>query len=187
MISHSIHCEYATRRYLAPMDTLTIERFAAVRYWRMTAVHIGYVTIDEEVPNTRRHEPCVGTMITWRFPLEEGACFKRKDGLYGIEKYATVRGGRIVDATLDEVVDSLDPTGAPKRHRRSRAWRMCLNPDRNVRVTFEKPHGHQVGDFIRHGYGDSRWWAVVEKVTARQAWLRVPSEEEVAAAGLSLA
>lgn len=89
--------------------------------------------------------------------------------------------GSLAHVPMDAAADELDPAGAVARLHRRLALAAGLSLE-TVRMRMREGHGYEGGTCTEWG----GYWAVVEKVTARQVWARAPSHEEMTAAGLPI-
>jgi hypothetical protein len=129
---------------------------------------------------TERGGDCRLYVHRWRIPLVEGACYIRTqdyDRQHNYTRYATVRGGRLVDATLEEIADILDPAGAESRARqRHEAWEA-----REYAVSRGRAVGMEAGVVYRTAKPPHEAFIYVTKATAREYWSRRARPEEIAA------
>jgi len=90
--------------------------------------------------------------------------------------------GTLAPVPMEDAADALDPAGADARlHRRLAAAAGLGMEPRRVRLA--AGHGLEAGTATEW----AGYWAVVERVTDRQAWLRAPSLAEMRESGLPLA
>ncbi|SFV12819.1 MULTISPECIES: hypothetical protein [unclassified Methylobacterium] len=96
--------------------------------------------------------------------------------------YRLEADGALTGVTMADAADELDPEGALAR----RHHRLVLGSGLDfstTRIRMPEGHGYEAGT-------GSEWrgyWAIVEKVTARQIWVRGPSLAEMQDAGLPVA
>ncbi len=90
--------------------------------------------------------------------------------------------GSLAPVPMDVAADELDPAGAEARLHRRLAHAAGLSLD-VTRLRMPEGHGLEAGT-VREWGG---YWAIIEKATARQAWVRAPSYEDMTEAGLPVA
>lgn len=106
------------------------------------------------------------------------------DGPWG-GRHAVLRlgaDGSLTGVAMHDAADELDPEGAPARRHRRLVLAAGLDFG-TTRIRMPEGHGYEAGTGTEwRGY-----WAIVERVTARQIWLRGPSLAEMQGAGLPIA
>lgn len=148
---------------LSPMsrDVVAADPIYAVRHERIDGVHTGIFSFEAD-------EGAVVMTTQAGVPERHGDTY-------------VVLGDVLQHVHEHEAQDLLEPAEATARlHARLR--RAAGLDDVSRRLRFPDGHALTKGAFVRWG----AWWAVVGDVTARQAWLRAATDEEILAAGETL-
>lgn len=164
--------------------------------WLWTAAlasrETGHVANDKPIRPTRREGTGLACMCVYEVDVPAGTLLvatpagtsSRGDGPWG-GRHAVLRlgaDGSLVHVPMELAADELDPEGAlARRHRR---FILAAGLDfGTTRIRMPEGHGYEAGTGTEwRGY-----WAVVERVTARQIFLRGPSLAEMQEAGLPVA
>ncbi|MBM1170094.1 hypothetical protein [Microvirga arabica] len=150
--------------------------FGADDVYRVAAVYGPYGE-EDLVPMRGRQVP--GSHFVRRiFELDvtDGIVYRARLGLQ-VARYFLARGGDLVRIPDAEVADLVDPAGKRMRDTAWQARMAGLNArGEPKRFAFDRPHGLSVGDMHVLENGAR---AVVTKATARQAWLRPATLDEI--------
>lgn len=151
----------------------------------------GHVANDKPLRPTRREGAGLNCMCVYEVDEAPGTLLvatpagtsSRGDGPWG-GRHAVLRlmpDGSLAPVPMELAADELDPAGAlARRHRRLvLVAGLTFGP---TRFRVPEDHGYVVGEGTEWG----GYWGVVERVTARQVWVRGPTLHEMQDIGLPI-